>query len=74
MPSWDIIRLYHDTSTLVIPSNFSDQHWCVAKATYHDGELFLTVYNSILGQDVDLTDTWLPVVLDRVFDDNSVSS
>lgn len=40
VPMCDIIRLHPDTSTLVFPLNFSNQHWCVAKAIYDGGDDF----------------------------------
>lgn len=66
MPPVDVINIQSDTHTLVFPINLSEDHWCVAKATCHEGERLLTVYNSLPGLDADgdLVGTWLPAVLD----------
>lgn len=74
VPWCDTMQLHSDTSTLVFPFNLSNEHWCVAKATYHDGERFLTVYNSKPGQDANMIETWLPAVLDCVVNNSSVFS
>lgn len=69
-----VIRLCPDTSTLVFPFNFSDLHWCVAKATCHEGKRFLTVFNSIPGQDAELIEACLPAVLDCFLNNSSILS
>ena len=74
VPSCDVIRLYPDTFTVVFPFNFSDLHWCVAKATCLEGKRFLTVFNSILGQDAELIEACLPAVLDCILNNDSILS
>lgn len=73
VPPVDVIETQPDTHTLVFPFNLTEDHWCVAKATCHEGKRLLTVYNSMPGHGADLIETWLPAVLDCVIDANPIA-